>query len=104
MTYILNQIKSNFIICIIFNFSCDHPYAQPPSEIFAIDNSYESFIELNTEVIGCSIDSYFTHRAWLNYDKNSNFKNLKFPLLADNNHKISKAYMMYSEKLGHSYR
>ncbi|CAH1112121.1 unnamed protein product [Psylliodes chrysocephalus] len=83
---------------------CDHPYAQPPSEIFAIDNSYESFIELNTEVIGCSIDSYFTHRAWLNYDKNSNFKNLKFPLLADNNHKISKAYMMYSEKLGHSYR
>lgn len=40
-----------------------------PTELIALDERIADFKALNTEVIGCSIDSHFTHLGWMNTEK-----------------------------------
>ena len=35
-----------------------------PTEIIAFSDRIEEFRAINTEVVGCSVDSVFTHLAW----------------------------------------
>lgn len=37
-----------------------------PTEILAFSDRIEEFKKINTEVIACSVDSHFTHLAWIN--------------------------------------
>ena len=37
-----------------------------PTELIALDERYDDFKKLNAEVIGCSIDSHFSHLGWMN--------------------------------------
>lgn len=37
-----------------------------PTELIAYDKRYGDFQKLNTEVIGISVDSHYTHLAWMN--------------------------------------
>ena len=37
-----------------------------PTEIIAFSDQIEQFEALNTNVIGCSTDSHFSHLAWTN--------------------------------------
>lgn len=46
-----------FFYPLDFTFVC-------PTEIVAFSNRVEDFRKINCEVIGCSIDSHFTHLAW----------------------------------------
>ncbi len=48
-----------FFYPLDFTFVC-------PSEIIAFDKAVAQFKEKNTEVIGVSVDSAFTHAAWKN--------------------------------------
>ena len=44
---------------------------------------------MQCDLVGCSIDSEFVHLAWTNTPRNQGgIGKLKFPLLADVNHKI----------------
>lgn len=36
-----------------------------PTEILAFSDRIQEFKKLNTEVIACSVDSHFTHLAWI---------------------------------------
>ena len=46
-------------------------------------------LRMNCDLVGCSIDSEFVHLAWTNTPRNQGgIGKLKFPLLADVNHKI----------------
>lgn len=47
------------ILSIISTFVC-------PTEILAFSDRIEEFRKINTEVIACSVDSHFTHLAWIN--------------------------------------
>ena len=75
-----------FFYPLDFTFVC-------PSELIAFDHRLEEFKKRNVEVIGCSIDSQFTHLAWKNtpVDKGG-IGQVKYPLVADVKHAICQAY------------
>ena len=75
-----------FFYPLDFTFVC-------PSEIIAHDHRIKSFEERGVQVVGVSIDSQFSHFAWRNtpVDKGG-IGQVKFPLVADVNHEITRAY------------
>ena len=57
------------------------------------------------EVVGVSVDSQFTHLAWIKTPrKDGGLGPLDIPLLSDLTHKISKDYGVYLEDAGHTLR
>jgi alkyl hydroperoxide reductase subunit AhpC len=72
-----------------------------PTELIALDERYEDFKKLNTEVIGCSIDSHFSHLGWMNTKRSEGgLGQLKYPLLSDINKNIARDYEVLLEKDG----
>lgn len=64
-----------------------------PTELIAFSEEISKFKALNTEIIGVSADSHFTHLAWLKTDReNGGIKGLQFPLLADFSKTIASSY------------
>ena len=75
-----------FFYPLDFTFVC-------PSEIIAFDKALERFKERNTEVIGVSVDSQFTHHAWKNTStENGGIGQIRYPLVADLSKQISRDY------------
>ena len=54
------------------------------------------FKELGCQVIGCSTDSYYSHKAWFERD----LKDVKYPVLADTAHTIARDYGVLMEDKG----
>ena len=53
----------------------------------------EEFENRNVAVVGCSIDSHFSHWAWLNTEKkDGGIKGVKYPLVSDLSKTISQNY------------
>ncbi len=64
-----------------------------PTEIIAFQNELQSFQDRDTEVIGVSTDTEFSHWAWVNTPRtNGGIEGVKYPLVADTNKTISSAY------------
>ncbi|XP_042312952.1 peroxiredoxin-4 isoform X1 [Sceloporus undulatus] len=87
-----------FFYPLDFTFVC-------PTEIIAFSDRIEEFRSIGAEVIACSVDSQFTHLAWINTPrKQGGLGPLKIPLLSDLTHQISKDYGVYLEDQGHALR
>ncbi len=77
---------------VVFFYPLDFTFVCP-SELLAFDHRMDQFKERNVEVIGVSIDSHFTHNAWRNTPINEGgIGAVGYPLVADMNHAICKAY------------
>lgn len=75
-----------FFYPLDFTFVC-------PSEIIAFDKALSQFQERETEVIGVSVDSHFTHLAWKNTPVNKGgIGKVNYPLVADLSKKIASDY------------
>jgi peroxiredoxin (alkyl hydroperoxide reductase subunit C) len=75
-----------FFYPLDFTFVC-------PTELHAFQEKLEQFREMNTEVIGCSVDSQFSHNAWLKTPvAEGGIQGVKYPLLADINKTIARDY------------
>ncbi|AKI97721.1 peroxiredoxin [Kosmotoga pacifica] len=59
------------------------------TEFIAFQKRYEQFKELNTELIGLSIDQVFSHIKWVMWIKENLGVEIKFPIIADDTGKIS---------------
>ena len=80
-----------FFYPLDFTFVC-------PTEITAFSDSIEEFKKLKAEVLGCSVDSQFTHLAWINTPrKEGGLGEIKYPLLADVTKKIAADYGVLTE-------
>lgn len=76
-----------------------------PTEIIAFSDRAEEFRKMNTEVIGVSTDSHFTHLAWINTPrKQGGLGELNIPLLADKSMKVSRDYGVLDEESGIPFR
>uniref|UniRef100_A0A8I3WSN0 thioredoxin-dependent peroxiredoxin n=1 Tax=Callithrix jacchus TaxID=9483 RepID=A0A8I3WSN0_CALJA len=76
-----------------------------PTEIIAFGDRLEEFRAINTEVVACSVDSQFTHLAWINTPRRQGgLGPIRIPLLSDLTHQISKDYGVYLEDSGHTLR
>lgn len=64
-----------------------------PTEIIAFQRRIKDFEDRNVQVVGCSIDSKFSHWAWLNTPQNDGgIEGVKYPLVADVNKTIALNY------------
>lgn len=75
-----------FFYPLDFTFVC-------PTELHAFQERLEDFEKRNAQVIGCSVDSCYTHLAWLNTPKSKGgIEGIDFPLISDLNKTIAKDY------------
>lgn len=64
-----------------------------PTEIIAFQDKIEEFDKRNVAVVGCSVDSEFSHWKWLQTEqKDGGIKGVKYPLVADLSKTISENY------------
>lgn len=78
--------KVLFFYPLDFTFVC-------PTEIVAFSDAAENFRKIGCEVIGCSVDSQFSHLAWTQQPRNKGgLGEMKIPLLADITKKIAADY------------
>ena len=83
-----------FFYPLDFTFVC-------PTEITAFSDRYEEFKKLNTEVLGVSVDSEFSHLAWIQADRKSGgVGDLNYPLVSDIKKEISTAYNVLDPDAG----
>lgn len=83
-----------FFYPLDFTFVC-------PTEITALSQAAAQFKELDTEILGVSIDSIHTHRAWINTPVNDNgLGKLEFPLAADITKSVARDYGVLIEEEG----
>lgn len=77
---------------ILFFYPLDFTFVCP-TEITAFSDTYEEFKNRNTEIIGVSTDSIYTHLAWINTPRTEGgLGDIKYPLIGDFNKKISESY------------
>ena len=83
-----------FFYPLDFTFVC-------PTEITALSDAYEEFKALDTEVLGVSVDSEHSHKAWINTPKDSNgLGQLNFPLASDITKSVARDYGVLIEEEG----
>lgn len=103
-----NQIKSDFNLyknlgkngAVVFFYPMDFTFVCP-SEIIAFDKRYDDFKERGIEVIAVSTDNQFSHFAWKETPVNKGgIGNVRFPIVADTNHAISRGFDVLIEEVG----
>ena len=86
----LSDYRGKYVI--LFFYPLDFTFVCP-TEIIAFSDRIEEFHSRNCEVLGVSIDSQFTHLAWINTPrKDGGLGELKYPLIADLTKKIASDY------------
>lgn len=84
-----------FFYPLDFTFVC-------PTEIVAFNKALGEFEDRNCALLTASTDSTYSHKGWC--DAHADLKSLKYPMLADTNHKLSEAYGVLDEEKGIAYR
>ncbi len=86
----LSDYKGKYVV--LFFYPLDFTFVCP-TEIIAFSEKQGEFEKRNTQVIGVSIDSHFSHLAWRNTDrKKGGLGDIAYPLVADISKQISKDY------------
>ena len=76
-----------------------------PTEILAFSDRIAEFRGKNTEVVGISTDSKFSHLAWVNTKREEGgIANLQFPLVADFTKSIARSFGVLLEEGGVAFR
>jgi peroxiredoxin (alkyl hydroperoxide reductase subunit C) len=79
-----------FFYPLDFTFVC-------PTEIRGFNEKLDAFNKLNAVVLGASVDSKFSHLAWI---KRGDLGDLKYPLLSDFKKEVAERYGILDEKEG----
>ena len=75
-----------FFYPLNFTFVC-------PTEITAFSDRIEEFHQRDTEVVGVSVDSHFSHLAWIERERSQGgLGELRYPLVSDLTKKIASDY------------
>jgi alkyl hydroperoxide reductase subunit AhpC len=98
----LSDYKGKWVV--LFFYPLDFTFVCP-TEIVAFSEAAKEFEALNTAVIGVSVDSVFSHLAWVNTDrKNGGLGEMHIPLVEDVTKQISTAYGVLHMETGHTHR
>lgn len=92
------KYKVLFFYPLDFTFVC-------PTELHAFQEKLGEFESRGVQVIGVSVDSQFSHFAWVNTPKShGGIEGVTYPLVADINKTISTEYDVLVEGAGIAYR
>jgi alkyl hydroperoxide reductase subunit AhpC len=86
----LSELKGKWVV--LFFYPLDFTFVCP-TEIIDFSERAKEFKKLNAEIVGCSVDSEFTHLAWINTPrKEGGLGAINYPLLSDLNKDIARDY------------
>jgi peroxiredoxin (alkyl hydroperoxide reductase subunit C) len=91
----LEDYKGKFVI--LFFYPADYTFICP-TELEDMADNYAKLQEMGVEVLSISTDTHFVHAAW--HNDSPRIEKIKFPMVADPTHKISKAYDVLREGEG----
>ena len=101
-SYTLNQYAGHYVLLFFypkdFTFVC-------PTELHAFQDKLDAFKAKGVTVLGCSVDSEFSHLAWLNTPKQQGgIQGVTYTLLADFKKTIAADYDVLDDASGAAYR
>ncbi|MCS7021313.1 MAG: peroxiredoxin [Gemmataceae bacterium] len=86
----LSDYRGKYVV--LFFYPLDFTFVCP-TEIIAFNDRLQEFHARGAEVLGCSIDSQFSHLAWIRTPREEGgLGGLKYPLIADLTKQISRDY------------
>lgn len=101
-SFSLDDLTGKYILFFFypldFTFVC-------PTELHAFQDKLLEFHNRGAQVVGCSVDSWYTHAAWVNQPKTQGgIKGVEYPIISDLNKQISQSYGVLKEEEGLAYR
>ncbi len=91
----LSDYKGKWLV--LFFYPLDFTFVCP-TEITAFSDRIADFKKLDCEILGCSVDSQFSHLAWMDTPrKQGGLGKIEYPLLADITKKIAADYGVLTE-------
>ncbi|RMF06128.1 peroxiredoxin [Candidatus Woesearchaeota archaeon] len=91
----LSDYKGKWVV--LFFYPADFTFVCP-TELEELAENYGELQKLGVEVLSCSTDTEFVHKAW--HDNSEAIKKVKFPMLADPTGKVARDYGVYIEEEG----
>lgn len=83
---------------ILFFYPLDFTFVCP-TEITSFSDLYQEFKEINTEILGVSVDSEYAHLAWLQTQRDAGgLGDINFPLISDLTKQISASYNVLTDE------
>ncbi len=83
--YTLNDFHGKWLV--LFFYPADFTFVCP-TEIQGFAHEYAKFAKAGAEVLGVSVDSVYSHKAWVEQE----LKDVPYPLLSDANKEIIETY------------
>ena len=91
----LSDYRGKYVV--LFFYPLDFTFVCP-TEITAFSDRFDEFKQIGTEVLGVSVDSEFSHLAWIQADRKSGgVGDLNYPLVSDLKKEISTAYNVLTD-------
>lgn len=86
----LSDYRGKYVV--LFFYPLDFTFVCP-TEIIAFSEAVEEFEKRNVQLLGCSIDSHYSHFAWRNTPREAGgIGAIKYPLIADLDKKIADSF------------
>jgi len=77
---------------VLFFYPLDFTFVWP-TELIAFNNRLGEFEKRDVQVLGCSVDSHFSHLKWKEMDiNNGGIGNVQYPLISDLDKSIARNY------------
>ncbi|MBD0344768.1 MAG: peroxiredoxin, partial [Coleofasciculus sp. Co-bin14] len=94
----LSDYRGKYVV--LFFYPLDFTFVCP-TEITAFSDRYDDFKKLDTEILGISVDSEFSHLAWIQTDRKSGgVGDLNYPLVSDIKKEISTSFNVLDPEAG----
>ena len=98
----LSQFLGKYVV--LFFYPLDFTFVCP-TELHAFQAVLPEFQKRNATLIGCSVDSSYSHYAWLNCPKQKGgIQGVTYPIISDLNKEIAKKYQVLNEEEGIAFR
>lgn len=98
----LEQFRGRYVI--LFFYPLDFTFVCP-TELHAFQDHLSEFHRRDCEVIGCSVDSHYSHLGWLNVPKvRGGIEGVSYPLVSDLNKTIASNYDVLRKEDGIAFR
>ncbi|MEL4896950.1 peroxiredoxin [Crocosphaera sp. Alani8] len=94
----LSSYRGKYVV--LFFYPLDFTFVCP-TEVIAFSDRYEEFAKINTEILAVSVDSEFSHLAWIQSPRTEGgVGDINYPLVSDLKKEISTAYNVLDPESG----
>ncbi len=98
----LSNFRGQYVV--LFFYPLDFTFVCP-TELHAFQERLADFKKRDAQVIACSVDSAYSHHAWLSTHKNKGgIEGIEYPIVSDINKSIAKDYDVLIQHEGIAYR